>query len=91
MLLRHPGNAYCQKNTEHQNVPPAAQNADIDAHPHITSCHLEHQPSSCGSCGTPVSAMAWLCCHILAGYLPDKKEMQDKLQQWIQEFDEEGR
>ena len=23
-------------------------------------------------------------------YLPDKKELQDKLQQWIQEFDEEG-
>ena len=22
-------------------------------------------------------------------YLPDKKELQDKLQQWIQEFDKE--
>ena len=79
MLLRHPGNAYCQKNTEHQNVPPAAQNADIDAHPHITSCHLEHQPSSCGSCGTSVSAMA---CKLIGG-----KHRKYALSAYINDFD----
>ena len=106
----------------------------------VAVCHCVHRSPFWGSCGISVSAMAWLCCHILAGfpttgfqdrpttnyhiftigillckekkdalikltlpedaniyatecalYLPDKKELQDKLQQWIQEFDEEGR
>ena len=61
------------------NLHPAAPAAHPCPQWPVSSCRLEHQPSSCGSCGTSVSAMA---CKLIGG-----KHRKYALGAYINDFD----